>query len=141
MDQKLYYRAPFLRAKLPSECKNSTTLNELKTKINNWKGGKICPCRLCNDCLPDMDASDMIEVQNVSYSLKHFAQINIKNKNFTPFFMSYSSLKSNVSGLYRSSNLGVFFLIDFYDFCRIMTRGEEYLHHCFWNIFQWLFLR
>ena len=86
MDYKLYYRAPFLWAKLPSECKNSTSLSEFKTKINNWKGGKICPCRLCKDYLPDMDASDMIEVQNFPYSFKNFAQINIKNKNFTPFF-------------------------------------------------------
>ena len=90
MNQKLYYRAPFLRAKLPSEFKNSTSLSEFKTKINNWKGGKICPCRLNKDYLPDVDASDMTEVQNSPYSFKNFAQINIKNKNFTSFFMLYS---------------------------------------------------
>ena len=41
------YRAPFLWAKLPSEYKNSTSLSEFKTKIKNWKGDEICPCRLC----------------------------------------------------------------------------------------------
>ena len=41
------YRASFLWANLPPECKNSTSLNEFKTKIKNWKGDEICPCRLC----------------------------------------------------------------------------------------------
>ena len=30
------YRALFLWAKLPSECKSSTSLGEFKTKIKNW---------------------------------------------------------------------------------------------------------
>ena len=41
------YSAPFLRTKLPSEYKNSTSLSEFKTKIKNCKGDKICPCRFC----------------------------------------------------------------------------------------------
>ena len=41
------YRAPFLCAKLPSEYKDSTSLNEFKTKIKSWKVDEICPCRLC----------------------------------------------------------------------------------------------
>ena len=41
------YRALFLWAKLPSEYRNSTSLSEFKTKIKNWKGDEICPCRLC----------------------------------------------------------------------------------------------
>ena len=48
------YRAPFLWAKLPSEYKNSTSLSEFKTKIKNWKGDEICPCRLCKVYLPNI---------------------------------------------------------------------------------------
>ena len=90
MDQKLSYRAPFLRAKFPSECKNSTSLSEFKTKVINWKGWEIFPCSVCKDYLPDMDASDMIEAWNFSDFYENFAQIDIKNKNFTPFYMLYS---------------------------------------------------
>ena len=46
------HRAPFLSAKLPSEYKKSTYLSEFKTKIKNWKGDEICPCRLCKAHLP-----------------------------------------------------------------------------------------
>ena len=102
MDQKLCYRALFLRAKLTSECKNSTSLNEFKTKIINWKGGKICPCRLCKDYLPDMDASDMKEAWNFSYSYKNFAETDIKNKNFALCYIH------NFSDLYRNSHREVF---------------------------------
>ena len=45
--ETMSYRALFLLAKLPSEYKNSTSLSEFKTKIKNWKGDEICPCRLC----------------------------------------------------------------------------------------------
>ena len=48
------YGAPFLWAKLPSAHKNSTSLSKFKTKINNWKGDEICPCRLCKVYLPDI---------------------------------------------------------------------------------------
>ena len=41
------YRAPFLWTKLPSGYENSTSLSEFKTKIKNWKGDGIYPCRLC----------------------------------------------------------------------------------------------
>ena len=89
MDQKLCYRALFLRAKLPSESKNSTSLSEFKTKVKNQKVGKIFACRLCKDYLPDMDASDMMEVWNFPYSYKNFAQISDKNNDFTPFCTLY----------------------------------------------------
>ena len=48
------YRAPFFWAKLPSEYKNSTSLSEFKTKIKNWKGDEIWPCRLCKVYLPNI---------------------------------------------------------------------------------------
>ena len=48
------YRAPLLWAKLPSEYKNSTSLSAFKTKVKNWKGDEICPCRLCKVYLPNI---------------------------------------------------------------------------------------
>ena len=48
------YRAPFLWAKLPSEYKTLTSLGECETKMNNWKGCEIWPCRLCKDYLPNI---------------------------------------------------------------------------------------
>ena len=89
MDQKPCYRALFLQAKLPSECKNSTSLSEFKAKVTNQKGGEIFPCRLCKDYQPDMDACDMMEVWNFPYSYKNFAQMNNKNNDFTPFCTQY----------------------------------------------------
>ena len=89
MDQKLCYRALFLRAKLPFEWKNSTSLSEFKTKVKTQKGGEIFSYRLCKDYLLDMHASDMMEVWNFSYSYKNFAYINNKNNDFTPFGKLY----------------------------------------------------
>ena len=48
------YRTQFLWTKLPSEHKNSTSLSGFKTKIKNWKGDEICPCRLCKVYLPNI---------------------------------------------------------------------------------------
>ena len=84
MDQKLCYRALF-----PSECKNSTSLSEFKTKVKNQKDAEIFSRRLCKNCLLYMDASDMMEVWNVLYSYKNFAQINNKNNDLTPFCTLY----------------------------------------------------
>ena len=89
IDYKLCYRALFLLAKLPSECKNSTPLREFKTRVKNQKGGEIFPFSLCKDYLPYMDASDMMEVWNFPYSYKNFAQINNSNNDFTPFCTLY----------------------------------------------------
>ena len=46
------YRTRFLLAKLLYEYKKLTSLSEFKTNIKNWKGGEICPCRLCEYYLP-----------------------------------------------------------------------------------------
>ena len=48
------YRVPFLWANFPSEYKDSTSLSQFKTKIKNWKGDEICPCRLCKVYLPNI---------------------------------------------------------------------------------------
>ena len=38
---------------LPDEYKNSTTLKEFKTKIQNWVPLN-CPCRLCKTYIPNV---------------------------------------------------------------------------------------
>ena len=75
------YRAPFFWAKLPFEYKNSTSLSHFKTKIKNWKGDQICPCRLCKVYLPNTEyMSDITEAWKVPCSYKNLTQVNNNKK-------------------------------------------------------------
>ena len=73
------YKAPLLWATLPSEYKNSTSLNKFKTKIKNWRGDEICPCRLCKVYLPNMGYVWYDRSMESFYILKNFTQIIINN--------------------------------------------------------------
>ena len=75
------HKAPLLWATFPSEYKNSTTLSKFKTKMKNWRGDEICPCRLCKVYLPNMGYIWYDRNMESFCILKNFTQININNNN------------------------------------------------------------
>ena len=51
--ETICYRAPFLLANLPPQCKPAKFLNIFKRKIKKWKG-KNCSCRLCKTYIREL---------------------------------------------------------------------------------------